>query len=72
MLARAASKEGTLAAQDITGEPPDVGDWIAPEAVLTHLEIAAVGMTRAEAEEIGLDLVVGTILFDASGRAMNM
>jgi dihydrolipoamide dehydrogenase len=72
MLAHAASKEGILAAQDIAGEPLDVGDWIVPEAVFTDPEIAAVGMTQAEAEEIGFDPVVGTMPFDASGRAMTL
>jgi len=72
MLAHAASQEAILAAQDIAGEPLDGGDWIVPEAVFTDPEIAAVGMTQAEAEEIGFDPVVGTMPFDASGRAMTL
>lgn len=72
MLAHAASKEGILAAQDIAGEPLNVGDRIVPEAVFTNPEIAAVGMTQAEAEEIGFDPVVGKMPFDASGRAMTL
>jgi dihydrolipoamide dehydrogenase len=72
LLAHAANKEGILAAQDIAGEPLDVGDWIVPEAVFTDPEIAAVGMTQSEAEEIGFEPVVGTMPFDASGRAMTL
>ena len=40
--------------------------------MFTDPEIAAVGMTQSEAEEIGFEPVVGTMPFDASGRAMTL
>jgi len=70
LLAHAASKEGILAAHDIAGEPLDVGDWIVPAAVFTDPEIATVGLTAEEAEEVGFDPVVGKMPFRASGRAL--
>jgi len=70
MLAHAASWEGIVAAHDIAGEPLEGGDRIVPAAVFTDPEIGTVGMTEAEAEEIGFDPVVGKMPFNASGRAM--
>jgi dihydrolipoamide dehydrogenase len=70
MLAHAASAEGIVAAQDIAGDPLDVEDWIVPAAVFTDPEIATVGMTESEAEEVGFDPLVGEMPFRASGRAM--
>lgn len=72
MLAHAATKEGIVAAETIAGEPYDPDDWIVPSAVFTDPEIATVGMTEAEAEEIGFAPVVGKMPFNASGRAMTL
>jgi dihydrolipoamide dehydrogenase len=72
MLAHAASQEGIVAAQDVAGDPLDLGDWIVPAAVFTDPEIGTVGMTTAEAEAVGFDTVVGEMPFSASGRAMTV
>ncbi len=72
MLAHAATKEGIIAAETIAGEAYDIGDWIVPAAVFTDPEIATVGMTEAEAEEIGFEPIVGQMPFNASGRAMTL
>ena len=70
MLAHKASKEGTVAAEVIAGEPSALDYQAVPAAVFTDPEIGTVGMTEAEAEEAGFEPVVGKFPFRASGRAL--
>lgn len=72
MLAHAATKEGIIAAETIAGEGYELDDWIVPAAVFTDPQIATVGMTESQAEEVGFDLQVGRMPFSSSGRAMTM
>ena len=70
MLAHAASKEGIVAAEHIAGEPAALDYQAIPAAVFTDPEIGTVGMTEADAEDAGFEVVVGEMPFNASGRAM--
>jgi dihydrolipoamide dehydrogenase len=70
LLAHEASQQGIAAVQKIAGEPLEVDNWIVPAAVFTDPEIGTVGLSEAEAKEIGFDPVVGKMPFSASGRAM--
>jgi dihydrolipoamide dehydrogenase len=69
LLAHAASHEGLIAAETITGEDPSHGSTV-PAVVFTDPEIATVGLTEQEAEEAGHDPLIGQFPFAASGRAM--
>jgi len=70
MLAHTASKEGIVAAEVIAGEPAALDHQAVPAVVFTEPEIAAVGLSEAEAEAQGFDPVVGEMPFRASGRAL--
>lgn len=69
-LAHKAFKEAEIAAEVIAGRNV-VADWYAlPAAIFTDPEIAAVGMTEAQARAAGHDVKVGRFPFSASGRAL--
>ncbi|MEY7849393.1 dihydrolipoyl dehydrogenase [Natrarchaeobius sp. A-rgal3] len=70
MLAHKGSMEGQVAAEVIAGEPAAIDYQAMPAVVFTEPEIATVGMTETEAEEAGLEPVVGQFPFRASGRAL--
>ena len=70
LLAHKAAKEGVVAAEVIAGHKA-AKDWVAiPGAVFTDPEIAAVGLTEAQAKEKGIEVKIGKMPFAASGRAM--
>lgn len=69
MLAHKASEEGVAVAEIITGKTAHVDYLSIPNVVYTNPEVASVGLTEAEAREIGLEIVVGTCLFKANPRA---
>ncbi len=69
-LAHKAFKEAEIAAEVIAGRNV-ARDWYAlPAAIFTDPEIAAVGMTEAEARAAGHAVKVGRFPFSASGRAL--
>lgn len=70
MLAHKASKEGEVAAEVIAGKPTVFDVRAIPAVVFTDPEIAAVGLSEAEAKEQGYDVEVGKYGFAAHGRAM--
>ncbi len=69
MLAHKASEEGASVAEIIAGKNPHVDYMTVPNVIYTHPEAAAVGLTEQEAEEAGLDLIVGKYQFKGNGRA---
>ena len=72
MLAHKASKEGIVAAEVIAGKKVAC-EWLAvPAVIFTDPEIASVGLTEAEAEEQGMEIVVGKFPFAANGRALTL
>ncbi len=69
-LAHAAFAEGIFVAEDIAGTGPEPVDYRAvPHCVYTHPEVAAVGLTEAEAGDAGYDVVVARESFGAVARA---
>lgn len=69
-LAHTASREGEVAAENALGHPATVDYRAVPRVVYTAPEIAAVGLTEAQArEEYGDDVQVGSFPFSANSRA---
>lgn len=71
MLAHVGSHEGIVAAEHIAGEArhPMRYDNI-PSVGYCHPEVASIGLTEAEAEEAGYDVVAGKYPLQAHGRAL--
>jgi len=72
MLAHKGSKEGTVAAAVIAGQPEEYDVRCVPAVIFTAPEMAAVGLTEDECKERGLTVKVGKFPFAASGRAMSL
>lgn len=72
MLAHKGSHEGIVAAEHIAGEAehPMAYDNI-PRVGYCHPEVAAIGLTEAEAEEAGHEVVTGKYPLTAHGRALS-
>lgn len=72
-LAHKASYEGKVAAEAIAGVPGVAVDYSAMPAVCyTSPELASVGLTKAQAEEQGLDVTVSKFGFGGNGRSLSM
>ena len=71
LLAHKASAEGLLAATAIAGKKVTKDFRAMPAAIFTSPEIAAVGMTEAQAKAAGREVKVGRFPFQASGRALS-
>lgn len=73
MLAHKASHEGVLVAEVIKGINRVYDAKMVPAVVFTDPEIAAAGMTEAEAKAKGFnDLLIAKFPFAANGRAVSM
>jgi dihydrolipoamide dehydrogenase len=69
-LAHTAFREGEVAAENALGHESVVDERSTPRCVYTDPEVAAVGLTEAEARERhGDDVVVGTMPYAAIARA---
>jgi dihydrolipoamide dehydrogenase len=70
-LAHTAFREGEVAAENATGHEATVDARAVPRPIYTDPEIAAVGLTEAEArEQYGDDIAVGTFPWIANARAV--
>lgn len=69
MLAHKAFEEGVAVAELIAGMNPTIEYMAIPNVVYTDPEVAAVGLTEAEAKELGLAVKVGTFPFKINSRA---
>jgi dihydrolipoamide dehydrogenase len=69
LLAHVASHQGLVAAGVIAGHAERMDYKAVPAATFTHPEVASVGLTEAEANQAGHDVVVGRFPFSALGRA---
>ena len=70
-LAHTAFREGEVAAENATGHDATVDARAVPRPIYTDPEIAAVGLTEAEArEQYGDDVAVGTFPWVANARAV--
>jgi dihydrolipoamide dehydrogenase len=69
MLAHRSSSEGVAVAETIAGKHSVVNYISIPNVVYTHPEVAAVGLTEAEAKAAGLTPMIGTAYFRGNARA---
>jgi dihydrolipoamide dehydrogenase len=70
-LAHTAFREGEVAAENATGHEAAMDERAVPRPIYTDPEIAAVGLTEAEArEEYGDDVAVGQFPWVANARAV--
>jgi len=70
MLAHVAMEEGKCAVENIMGAERKMDYRAVPRCVYTSPEVAAVGLTEAEAKEEYGDIKVGRFPFIANGRAL--
>ncbi len=70
MLAHVASAEGIAAVENAMGAASTVDYTTIPSCIYTFPEVAAVGMTKAVAEEKGIEVEVGRSSFAAIGKAV--
>jgi dihydrolipoamide dehydrogenase len=71
LLAHVAHHQGLVAAEVIAGHAERMDYKAVPAATFTHPEVASVGLTEAEAQQAGYDVVVGRFPFAALGRAQS-
>ena len=70
-LAHLASAQGHVAADHATGRSPKPVDYSnIPGCTYCQPQVGSLGMTEAQAKEIGHDVKVGKFLFQASGKAL--
>lgn len=69
MLAHKAEEEGTLVAEQLTGQKPHINYRLIPGVVYTWPEVASVGYTEEELKEAGRNYKTGSFPFKALGRA---
>jgi dihydrolipoamide dehydrogenase len=72
MLAHKASAQGEMVAEIIAGKRRTFDPAAIPAVCFTEPEIVAVGLSPAEAEAKGLEVIVGQFPFAANGRALSM
>ncbi len=70
LLAHAASRQGVVAAHNMCGQPMQYDNDAIPSAVYTSPEVAAVGLTRAQAAARGLEVKMHKAFMAANGRAL--
>lgn len=68
-LAHVASRQATVAAHNICGQPDTEDYAVVPAAVYTHPEIASVGLTEKQAKDQGLQIQTASFPLIASGLA---
>lgn len=69
-LAHVASKEGVVAAENACGHPATMDYRTVASCVFTQPEVATVGLSEAQAQEQGYDVVIGKFPFLANGKAV--
>ncbi|MBI4684712.1 MAG: dihydrolipoyl dehydrogenase [Nitrospirae bacterium] len=69
MLAHVASKQGIVAANNITGKNNTMDYTTVPAAIFTSPEIASVGLREYQAEAKGLRIKTGNFQFRSLGKA---
>ncbi len=69
MLAHKASEEGIVVAEIIAGQSPSLDYLAIPNVVYTSPEVASVGLSEAEAKNLGFSVLTGQCSFSANPRA---
>lgn len=73
MLAHVGSAQGILCAENIAGEETYPLDYeMLPRATYCEPQVASFGITAAEAEERGYEVVVGRFPFRANGKSLGL
>lgn len=72
MLAHKAEDEGTMVAELIAGQKPEIEYECIPWVIYTHPEIAWVGKTEQELKAAGVEYRKGAFPFIANGRARGL
>ncbi len=72
LLAHAASRQGIVAAGNICGKKATYNNDLVPNAVYTSPELASVGLSKAQAQEKGLEIKTYKYFMLANGRALTM
>jgi dihydrolipoamide dehydrogenase len=72
LLAHKAGAEAECAVAHMRGRPASFSALVMPRAVYTEPEIAAVGLTEAEARQRHAQIKVGRFPFAANGKALSM
>ncbi|MFN8556391.1 MAG: dihydrolipoyl dehydrogenase [Dehalococcoidia bacterium] len=73
LLAHVASAQGVAAAECLAGRTPVPLDYDQmPRATYCHPEVAAIGLSEAQARERGIDVRTGTFPFRPNGRALSI
>lgn len=72
LLAHVAYQEGTVAAENAMGLDSTMSYKVVPRCIFSDPEVAAVGLTEAEAAAQGRQVKVGRFSFAASGKALAM
>lgn len=72
MLAHKAQEEGIAAVEIMAGKAGHVNYRTIPAVVYTHPELATVGLTEAEARQLGHEVRVGKFPMSANGRAKSI
>ncbi len=73
MLAHVGSAQGIVCAENIAGAETITLDYDAmPRAVYTSPQVAAFGLTEAQARERGYEVKVGRFPFQANGKALGL
>ena len=70
MLAHKAEQEAVAAVERMAGKSGSVNYDAIPSVIYTAPEVAAVGLTEAEAKANGHEVAVGAFPFQANGRAV--
>ena len=69
-LAHAATRQGEVAASNLCGVCANYHNEFVPRAVYTQPEVAAVGLSRAQAQTQGIEVKAHKAFFLANGRAV--
>lgn len=71
-LSHKAQRQGIVAAEAIAGMDTRMSYDVIPWAIFTQPEIAGVGVTKAEAERAGREVIEGRRIFSSNEKAMSM
>ncbi len=71
-LATMAIKQGKVAAESLAGQPAQFAPQAIPRVAWTDPPVAAVGLSKAEAEAAGYQVITGRFPLAANGRALTL
>ncbi|MBT9134518.1 MAG: Dihydrolipoyl dehydrogenase [Firmicutes bacterium] len=72
MLAHVASEEGKACVESILGQNGHINYSAVPAVVFTSPEVAAVGLSEAEATQQGIEILVSKFMLGANSKAVTM